>query len=106
MSGQFKSVIGLAVLVVLFAFALAYTMVVQVGQTNDACRDRKRQYDALHAVIIEQNKPQKPSEVILRAFPQFRPFYTPGTPEFDEAARIAAFRREAALGVLGGRPVC
>lgn len=99
------------VVVVVFALALPSGVIGLVQyqaaqQNNEACTDRKNQYDALHAVILQQNKPSKVSELVLRALPQFRPFVTPGTPEYQEAQRISTERLAAVLDVLGDRPVC
>lgn len=96
--------VAVALFVALFQLQTQSAQLRRQGQSS--CVDRIHQYDALHKVIIKQNLPAAPSKIIQRAFPQFRAFFTPGTPEYREAKRIADVKRDAALSVLGPRPDC
>lgn len=73
---------------------------------RQACTDRVHQWDALHSVIVKSYTPQPPPPAILRLFPQIKPIYTPGTPEFEAALKANEDRRDAVLGLLGFRPDC
>ena len=71
-----------------------------------ACHDRRHQWTALHSVIVKSYATAKPSAALLNAFPQLKPFYTPGSPQYDEQQRLATGRRDDVLAVLGDRPDC
>lgn len=108
-----RKLVGLLAILAIFAGGLLFALwqlreqnTTLRRQDRQACVDRRRQYDALRAVIVKQNAQQPASAVILRAFPQFAPFYDPGTPEYAEAKRLADLRRDEALSVLGSRPDC
>lgn len=71
-----------------------------------ACRDRQHQWQALHDVIKSSYRLQKPPKALLAAFPQLKPFYTPGNKSYDEQAGAANARSDEVLGVLGPFPSC
>jgi hypothetical protein len=89
--------------VALIGLAFGLLLVTAIGTQ---CHYAQKQYDTSHRVIIEQNKIQPASPIILKAFPQFVPFYTPGTPQYAEAARIAKVKQDAAFAAQGPRPSC
>lgn len=71
-----------------------------------ACSDRVHQFDALHDVIVKSYGMTRPSAALLAAFPQLRPLYTPGNPQYEEQVASARERRDEVLSVLGARPDC
>lgn len=77
-----------------------------VRQNQQACDDRKHGWDASHNLVVKAYTPQAPSAALLNAFPQLKPFYTPGNPQYEEQLRRTEEQRDAVLGTLDGRPVC
>jgi hypothetical protein len=94
--------IAYAILVVAVAFAFFQMQ----EQAHQACRDRVRQYDAVHKVIDKAYTSQRPSPALLNAFPQLAPFYTPGNPQYDEQQHALREQRSRLIAVLGDRPSC
>lgn len=95
--------VGIVLLVAFTGIASGFLI---VNAINSQCHVAQKQYDVLHNVIVEQNKVQPASPIIIKAFPQFAPFYTPGTPQYKEAKRIADDKRDRALAQQGERPDC
>lgn len=96
------AVIGYVILALGLGFAL---LGVQTSQAQ-SCHDRKHQYDALHNVIDKSYAPSAPSAAVLDAFPQLKPFYTPGNPQYEAQQQAARDRKQGVLALLGDRPSC
>lgn len=91
---------------VILAVGTTIALVAVQNEHAHACTDRKNQWTALHDVIVESYAPAKPSKAVLAAFPQLKPFYTPGNPAYEIAQRNADERQRAVLGKLGDKPSC
>lgn len=76
------------------------------AQAAKLCTFQHRSWDIQHLQILDDAKPSKPSEAILRAFPQFRSFYDPKNPLYAEQIRSLNERRDRKLKILGPRPIC
>jgi hypothetical protein len=96
------AVVGYVVLALATTVSLGWL----VARRAEACVDRKHQWTALHSVIIESYSAQSPSPALLDAFPQLKPFYTPGNPLYEATVRAANDRRQAVLDKLGPKPSC
>ncbi len=104
-------------LVVFFSFMLIASAVAGVAyfaneastaanRRQDLCVNAHHLYDTLDAVIVESYKPQPPPAVILALFPSLAPYYTPGSPEYEQNQRDARANRDRVLAKLGPRPTC
>lgn len=91
---------------VLLAAGTGYALIQLDHQATAACADRKQQDAALRDVIHSAYEASAPSDAVLNAFPELKPFYTSGTPEFEEQQRSLAAQRDRVLDKLGDRPTC
>lgn len=98
--------IALLVVVVIFAAALGFTLLSAVWQANNLCDFQQRSWKTQRLQIADDAKPQKPSEQVLRAFPQIRPFYDPKNPLYAEQIRILTEHADRKYRILGARPEC
>lgn len=96
------AVIGYVLLAVSTALSLGWL----VDARDTSCRDRKHSWDALSDVIHTAYAPSAPSDAVLNAFPQLKPFYTPGSPQYVEQQHSLEAQRNRVLTKLGDRPVC
>lgn len=74
--------------------------------TRSSCEFQQRSWRTQRAQIRDDAVPVKPSEAILRAFPQFRPFYDPENPLYADQIRALNARRDRKLRILGLPPSC
>ncbi len=98
-----------AVYILITVFSLAAMTVASVGFIHAVtanCDASARQYDVLRHVIVQQNTPEPASPIIIKAFPEFKPFFTPGTPQYNEAKRLNDDKLHRILAKLGDRPSC
>lgn len=112
--------VALLVVLVIFGGALVFTLTTAVRQTSELhdqasglrretaalCTYQKRAWDIQHLQILDDATPQKPSEVILRAFPAFRQFFDPTNPLYAEVVRSLHDHSDRKRAILGPRPTC
>ncbi len=101
-----RIVLAFAVIILLMAAGLGFSLVSGYYQARDLCDFQRRSWTIQHQQILDDAVPNKPTEAVLRAFPEIRPFYEPGNPLYDETVRSLNKRRDRRLAVLGGRPEC
>ena len=98
--------VALSVILVLFAAGLIFSLAAGYVQSRQLCDFQRRSWATQHLQIVDAAKPQPASEAILRTIPAFRAYGTPGTPEYEQARKIAEQTRDHKLGLLGKRPSC
>lgn len=98
--------VGLLVVVVMFAAGLSFSLVAGYRQSRELCDFQERSWKTQRLQILDDGKPQKPSEAILRAFPQIRPFYDKRNPLYAEQIKSLNERKVRKLRILGDRPSC
>jgi len=105
-NGQSSRLLGLLVIVAFLAAGIAFSLVTGYYQSRELCDSQKRAWNISRQQILDDAVPEKPTEAVLRAFPQLRPFYEEGNPLYDEQIHSLNKRRDRRLRVLGDRPDC
>ncbi len=93
-------------ILVVLAGGLSLSLVRSYYQAQDLCDFQQRSFTIQRQQILDDAVPDKPTEAVLRAFPEIRPFYDPKNPLYAEQVRSLNVRRDRRLKVLGNRPDC
>lgn len=108
-----RAAIGYLILAIFVVLGFVSARVERADREHDTkaalvkiCDYETRSWRNSVAQIHSDTQPQKPSEAVLRAFPQLRPFYDPKNPLFAEQIRALARTERRRLRVLGPQPKC